>query len=265
MGTAIFVALTYWLIFVVDESFSWQALVRPIVTGPIVGLVLGDLQTGCIMGGMLEAVYMGIVSVGGGAPADAFGSTVICTTFVISGGLSMEAGLALALPIGTLTARIPQLILPLHAYFVLKFEKYLETGDTKKFCILQQAYRFVIARSVHTAVIFFAVWIGAENVQAVFDYLPEFILQGLKVAGGLLPAVGLGILTSMIFNKQHGAWLFIGFVLSAYLGLGTMAVAILAGCAAVITFFSDSELQNMLASRKMAAQTDDAGEEDFFS
>lgn len=264
MGTAFFIAITYWLIFVIDESFSWQALVRPIVTGPIVGLVLGDLETGCIMGGLLEAVYMGIVSVGGGAPADAFGSTVICVSFVISGGLSMEAGLALALPIGTLTARIPQLILPLHAYFVLKFEKYLETGDTKKFCILQQAYRFMISKSVQTVVIFFAIWIGAENVQAVFDYLPKFILQGLSVAGGLLPAVGLGILTSMIFNKQQGAWLFIGFVLSAYIGLGTMAVAILAGCAAVITFFSDSELQSALATRKPAL-AEDTIEEDFFS
>lgn len=264
MGTALFVALTYWLIFVIDESFSWQALVRPIVTGPIVGLVLGDLETGCIMGGMLEAVYMGIVSVGGGAPADAFGATVICTTFVISGGLSMEAGLALALPIGTLTARIPQLILPIHAYFVLKFEKYAEEGDTKKFCRLQQAYRFIVARLVQTIVIFFAIWIGADNVQAVFDYLPEFILQGLTVAGGLLPAVGLGILTSMIFNKQQGAWLFIGFALSAYLGLGTMAVAILAGCAAVITFFNDSELQNTMAVKSIAVGSD-GDEEDFFS
>lgn len=264
MGIALMIALTYWAIFVVDESCSWQALVRPIVTGPIVGLVLGDLPTGCIMGGLLEAIYMGIVSVGGGAPADAFGATVICTTFVINGGLSTEAALALALPIGTLTARITQLVLPMHAYFVRVFEKYLEKGDTRKFCILQQAYRFCIARLFQTITIFLAVWLGAENVQQVFNYLPAFILDGLKVAGGLLPAVGLGILTSMIFNKQQGAWLFVGFALSAYLGLGTMAVAILAGCAAIIIFYNDVEMQSKLQSITVNT-IKDTGEEDFFS
>lgn len=262
MQIALLVALTYWAIFVIDESFSWQALVRPIVVGPIVGLILGDLQTGCIMGGLLEAVYMGIVSVGGGAPADAFGSTVICTAFVISGGLSTEAGLALALPIGTLTARIPQLILPIHAYFCTVFDKYAAAGDSKKFRFLQQIYRFVIARSVHTVIIFFAVWLGAENVQAVFNYLPSFVLNGLKVAGNLLPAVGLGILTSMIFNKQQGAWLFIGFALTAYLGLGSMAVAIFAGAAAVLAFFSAGDMESKLATSS-AEITDN--EEEFFS
>lgn len=265
MGIALMVALTYWAIFVIDESFSWQALVRPIVTGPIVGLVLGDVQTGCVMGGLLEAIYMGIVSVGGGAPADAFGATVICTTFVINGGLSTEAGLALALPIGTLTARITQLVLPMHAYFVRVFEKFIEKGDTKKFCMLQQAYRFCFARLFQTLTIFFAVWLGAENVQGVFNYLPAFILDGLKVAGGLLPAVGLGILTSMIFNKQQGAWLFIGFALSAYLNLGTMAVAIFAGCAALIVFYNDVEMQSKFQSLTTSTTTSNAGEEDFFS
>ncbi|WP_416327481.1 PTS mannose/fructose/sorbose/N-acetylgalactosamine transporter subunit IIC [[Eubacterium] hominis] len=263
MGIALLIAVTYWAIFVVDESFSWQTLVRPIVTGPIVGLVLGDVKAGCIMGGLLEAVYMGIVSVGGGAPADAFGATIICTTFVINGGLSNEAALALALPIGTLTARLGQLDVPMHAYFVQLFDKYIEKGDTKKFCTLQRCYR-LFTRTFKILVIFLAVWIGADNVQLVFDYLPAFILDGLTVAGGLLPAVGLGILTSMIFNKQQGAWLFIGFALSAYLGLGTMAVAIIAGCAAVLTFFNDSEAQSHYAVENVARQ-DLEKEEDFFS
>lgn len=259
METALIVAMAYWAIFVLDESFSWQALVRPIVTGPIIGLVLGDLQTGAIMGGLIEAIFLGIVSVGGGAPADAFGSTIICTTFVIRGGIPMEAGLALAFPIGTLTARISQLVLPMHAYLVRVFEKFAENGESKKFVTLQQAYRFCFSRLFHSITIFLAIWFGAERVQSVFDYLPTFVLDGLGVAGGMLPAVGLGILTSMILNKRQGAFLFIGFALSAYLDLGTMAVAILAGAVAVIVFFNDAELQSKLG----ASKTKEIGE-DFF-
>ncbi len=239
MGTALLVALTYWVIYVVDESFSWQALVRPIVTGPIVGLVCGDVTTGIIMGGLIEAIYMGIVSIGGGAPANAFDATVICTVFVIKGGLSTEAGLALALPIGTLTARIPQLILPIHAYFIRIFEKYAANGDADAYSRLQAMYRFVIGKNVQVIVIFFAIWLGSDAVSGLFNMLPAWVTGGLSVGAGMLPALGLGILTSMIFNKELGAFLVLGYALHAYLGLGTMAVAVIAGAIAVIMFFSD--------------------------
>lgn len=260
MTTALIIALAYWAIFVIDESFSWQALVRPIVTGPIMGLILGDFKTGVIMGGMLEAVYMGIVSVGGGAPADAFGSTVICVAFVITGGLSMEAGLALAFPIGTLTARIAQLVLPMHAYLIRYFEKFAAAGDSKNYARLQQAYRFLFARFFHTITIFLAVWVGADAVTGVFNVLPSFVIDGLKIAGGLLPAVGLGILTTMIFNKEMGGFLFLGYAMAAYLKLDTMAVAIVAGSIAVILFFADVE-----RNAKVVAAAANRDEEDFFA
>lgn len=258
MTTALIIAITYWAIFVIDESFSWQALVRPIVTGPIVGLILGDINTGIVMGGLLEAIYMGVVSIGGGAPADAFGSTVICVTFVISGGLTMEAGLALAFPIGALTARISQLVLPMHAYLIKYFEKYAASGNTKAYARLQQAYRFMFARLFHTITIFLAVWVGADAVASVFDILPGFVIDGLRVAGGMLPALGLGILTSMIFTKELGAFMVVGFVLSAYLGLDTMAVALIGGSVAILMFFADSKAQANTA-------VEDPEEEAFFS
>lgn len=239
MTTALLIAIVYWGIYVIDESFSWQALVRPIITGPIVGLVLGDFTTGIIMGGMIEAVYMGIVSVGGGAPANAYDATVICVSFVIVGGISMEAGLALALPIGTLTARIPNLILPIHAYFIRIFEKYAKNGDIKGYSRLQSWYRFLISKTVQTIIVFLAVWLGADVVTSVFNALPGFVMKGLAAGAAMLPAVGLGILTTMIFNKELGAFVLIGFALNAYLGLGTMAVAIMAGAVAVLMFFAD--------------------------
>jgi len=258
MTTALIVALTYYVIYVVDNSLAWQALVRPIVTGPIVGLVLGDLQTGIIMGGLIEAIYMGVVSIGGGAPADAFGATVITVAFVISGGLSLEAGLALAFPIGTLTSRLNQLIIPMHGFFIGIFEKFSAEGNTRGYAIMHQSYRF-FARSIHLVVIFLAVWLGAEAVTNVFNQLPPYAVAGLQIAGRMLPAVGLGILTSMIFNKELGGFFFVGYVLSAYMGLGTMGIAILAGGVAVVFFYIDVEKNSKLASN--TAKNDG---EDFF-
>lgn len=41
---------------------------RPVVIGPIVGLILGDVQTGLLVGGTLELVWMGMVPLAGAQP-----------------------------------------------------------------------------------------------------------------------------------------------------------------------------------------------------
>ena len=37
---------------------------RPLVLGPLVGLILGDFTTGIIVGGSLELIMMGVVGIG---------------------------------------------------------------------------------------------------------------------------------------------------------------------------------------------------------
>ncbi|OMP37087.1 hypothetical protein BMR86_25820, partial [Stenotrophomonas sp. KAs 5-3] len=41
---------------------------RPVVLGPLVGLVLGDLHTGILTGGTLELVWMGLAPLAGAQP-----------------------------------------------------------------------------------------------------------------------------------------------------------------------------------------------------
>ena len=68
---AIICAVVYAVINWLDPyTLSWQCLNRPIVVAPLVGLLLGDFQTGIIMGASLEAIFMGISAVGGSIPSD---------------------------------------------------------------------------------------------------------------------------------------------------------------------------------------------------
>ena len=56
--------------------------------------------------------------------------------------------------------------------------------------------------------------------------------------GNLLPAVGFGLLLTMIMDKKVAAWFFIGFILTAYLGMPTIAVTLLATAAVVLLLFA---------------------------
>jgi mannose/fructose/N-acetylgalactosamine-specific phosphotransferase system component IIC len=267
MKEALLIALTYWIIQIANDSgASSFGFFRPIFTAPVTGLLLGDFKTGLILGAELEAIYMGIVGFGGSSPADATSAAVICTAYVIIGGMDMEAAIAFALPIGTVLAEANQLATLLAAYVVPKFDKYAASGDTVRFKRLHIWYRVLVSKSIHTILIFFAVLLGATRIQGLLDILPAFIMHGLTVAGNLLPAVGLGILCAMTFNKRYGPWLFVGFAMAAYLGLGNMGVAIFAGAAAVLTYFS--ETKNTVSSpqtAETAAPVKKTEQEDFFN
>ena len=52
---------------------------RPIVLCPLVGLVLGDLQTGLAVGASLELLFMGSISIGAYVPPDeTIGGVLAC-------------------------------------------------------------------------------------------------------------------------------------------------------------------------------------------
>ena len=65
ISSALACALVYWVMRYLDNTTGWDALARPIVVAPVIGLALGDPKTGIIMGASLEAIFMGISAIGG--------------------------------------------------------------------------------------------------------------------------------------------------------------------------------------------------------
>ena len=99
---ALLVAFAYWITWLIDGILGWQTMTRPIVLGTVIGLLCGDLKTGVIMGASLEAVYMGISGIGGSLAADYRSGTAVGVGLAILSGISMEEGIAIAVPIGAL-------------------------------------------------------------------------------------------------------------------------------------------------------------------
>lgn len=70
MVEAFLVALAVFICVGGAELAGFTMLNRPIVIGPLVGLFLGDLSTGVTVGAALEAVFMGVVNIGGASAAE---------------------------------------------------------------------------------------------------------------------------------------------------------------------------------------------------
>lgn len=87
-----------------DYALGTSLIKNPIVTGPLVGLVMGDLTQGVIIGGVLELAFIGAQSVGAFVPPNVTVGGVLGTAFAISTGSGAEVAVTLAYPIALLAA-----------------------------------------------------------------------------------------------------------------------------------------------------------------
>ena len=86
------------MIAAVDQFNFLESLYRPIIIGPIVGAIMGDLQIGLIVGGSYELMMIGAMPVGGAQPPNAVIGGIMATVFAIQSGLDVSAALPLAIP-----------------------------------------------------------------------------------------------------------------------------------------------------------------------
>ncbi len=82
--------------------FGQSMFDRPIVTGMLVGLVLGDIKSGIMIGAQLELIWMGITGIGAATPPDVVTGGVLGTAFAILSGNGAEVALAVAVPVAVL-------------------------------------------------------------------------------------------------------------------------------------------------------------------
>jgi len=75
---------------------------RPVFLGPLLGLLMGDLQTGLIVGGSIELMFIGALAMGAYIPPSAPAAGAMGTIFSILAGGNPEVGIALAYPVGIL-------------------------------------------------------------------------------------------------------------------------------------------------------------------
>lgn len=233
---------------------------RPIVTGPIVGLILGDVHTGIVMGASLELVMMGIVGIGAATPPDVVSGGILATAFAIMSGLDMDAAVALSLPIATLAQSVGILDRTINTTFLHWADKAAEEGDYKGIskALWAGAWLFWFSSFL---VVFLGVLLGSNTIAGFVAALPPFILGGLKVASGMLPALGIAILMQLIFDKTNAAYLFVGFVLTALLGMSTVGVAIVGATIAYVVYQQSMQRKRDMASLAANTMSDDLGGE----
>ena len=193
---------------------------RPIITGMLVGLVMGDLKTGIILGATLEMVFIGSITLGAAVPPDVITGGVLGAAFAISTGKGADVALALAFPIATLYLVVDNVLtLGILPFFLHKADNYIEKGDFK----------------------------GMERMHILGGFVVKSLPRGIICAVAFIPALGIALLAQMILSKKTMVYFILGFALAAYLKIPMLGIAMMAGCLAVI-------LVQMQGTQKVAVQ-----------
>ena len=112
-------------------------------------------------------------------------------------------------------------------------------------------------------VVFVAVYFGANALESLLGYLPEWVMHGISVTGGVLPALGFAILLFVIGQKMLLPFFFIGFFAVKYLGINTMAAAVFGVCIAVlVVLISNQNKNDILQTVRVGANRDDDDDDD---
>lgn len=214
------------------------AFSRPLVSGFIVGIILGDPVKGAVIGATINAVYIGVISVGGQSPADTTIAGILGSALGILADMTPEMALAVITPIAMIGISFTTLRQSLFAILAHRVDKYAEEANTRGIARLNILPATIFAFIYPGLATFIAVYFGPEAVNTVLGFLPEPLIAGLQAAGKLLPAVGYSMLLHYLTatSLEMVPMFFVGFILAAYLNLDILAVVGLGICIAFMVF-----------------------------
>ena len=240
-GTALILALLAGFAYFSRRFLGDMFLERPIVLGPITGLIMGDFHTGLLIGGTLELVFMGAADIGGSVPPNYNIGSVVGTALAIASGQGIETALLIAIPAALLGSFCEVLAKTFSVFFVNAAERLAEKGDDKgivRMIHIGNAAHF-LADAIPT---FIALKLGAEAVKLIVDDIPAWLKSGITVAGNILPALGFALLLSTLASRVLFPFFFIGFLIPSYMKVSVLGVALLAFLIAlIIQYWKKSE------------------------
>lgn len=146
-----------------------------------------------------------------------------------------------------------------NTFFLHRIDSNIASGNISavKRNIWYGALPWALSRAVP---VFIMLTFGQSVVDFILNEIPEWLMGGLRVAGGILPVVGIAILLRYLPTNKFVAYLIIGFVAAAYLKVPMLGVALI-GVALAIIYFKQNFKNPVAAGANGAALVGEENED----
>lgn len=243
---ALIIAL--WVALVQSRALGYATLnlrFSPMMTGLVVGVVMGDVATAMVVTAAIQLIYMGMVAPGGTMPSEPAVATAIAVPVAILAGLKPTEAIAVAVPIGLLGSYLYQFRFFLNTFIVRMSDKYASELNDRGLTLSIIVLPTIISFLLFVPAIFIALYYGAP---VIADFTATLsggkIFHILDVVGGGLAALGIALILKVIGKTQ-----FLIFFLLAYfsavmlksLEINTVTFAIVGGIVAYLYILLSSD------------------------
>ena len=247
--------------FIVGIDFWLEALFifRPLIVSTLTGLILGDLRLGLLTGALTELAFAGLTPAGGTQPPNPVLAGVMTTVIAYTAKVDAKIAIGLALPFSFLMQYIILFYYSIFSLFMKKADKYAEDVEIKKFYFLNLVTTLIVGIS-YAVVVFVSSYVAQEAVQNLVNSMPGWLTHGFEVAGGILPAVGFGLLLRVMLQKQYVPYLIIGFVVASFLKFSNLLpVALLGTAFAIYEYFNQKKIEEAAMNARDRGDDDNEG------
>lgn len=222
-----------------------------------VGVILGDLPTALSVGAISELAFMGFgVGAGGTVPPNPIGPGIIGTLMAITmPNVTPETALSLSIPFAVAIQFLQTAIYTVRAGGPQGAINALKRQDFSGFRL--QANLTVVLFAVVGFLLGFTGSVAMEWLSYVVGLIPEWLLKGLSVAGGMLPAIGFAMIMSVMLKKELIPFAIMGYILASYLKMPVMGIALVAAAFAIKYFNDASKNQPVAAATGNGDEHDD--------
>ncbi|OOM76542.1 PTS sugar transporter subunit IIC [Clostridium sp. BL-8] len=190
----------------------------PLMTGLIVGIVMGNVGQAMIVTAALQMIYMGVFSPGGSMPQEPSIAAAIAVPVALLGNLQPEAAIAVAVPVGLLGSYLYQFRFFINTFLGKYTDKAIEDlndGAIKRSIILLPT---IASFALFVPLVFVALYFGAPVIADVINALKgTIIIHILQVVGGGLAAIGIATTVYVIGRKDYLAFFFLAYFMSVSL------------------------------------------------
>ena len=190
----------------------------PLMTGLVVGIVMGRVADAMIVTASLQLIYMGVFSPGGAMPSEPAVAAAIAVPVALLGDLTPEASIAIAVPVGLLGSYLYQLRFFLNTFIGKKTDKAIEDMDEKAIVRSIITYPTIASFILFVPLIFISLYFGAPVIADVVSNLEGTVfLHILDVVGGGLAAIGIATTIYVIGRKDYIVYFLLAYFLSVIL------------------------------------------------
>lgn len=226
---AIILGIDFWL----EGLFIF----RPIIVCTITGAILGDLQLGLLAGGLTELAFAGLTPAGGTQPPNPILAGVMTTVIAYTTGENPATAIGLALPFSFLMQYIILFYYSSFSLFMKKADQCADEVDTNKFIRLNVITTAIVAIT-YGIVVFLCAFVAQDAMKVLVQSMPAWLTHGFEIAGGILPAVGFGMLLKIMLKREFVPYLIIGFVMASFVPFSNLLPVAVVGAALALFVYN---------------------------